>query len=359
MRQNLLEELNAGCSALSWSTLDQKHFWGRNLDFNRLAAETKVTYVPRGTEYCFCGTSLENSENPQCKTTSLYASLGTGLLTEGCSPILYEGINEKGLMGGQLYYRGFAHFEDQVRPGTLPLQPPFLVYHMLSQCSSVDEVVTMLQNNLTLLNTPLFGTVPTLHWSFSDRSGESIVIEPDKTGISIYRNTIGVMTNSPGYSWHRLNLLNYAGIRDLDYDTLEIECDHLEQCFSGNGAQGLPGDFSSPSRFIRLAFLKKFCTKGSDEQDGIAKMFHLFQSAVFPLGMVRVSQPGHVTELDSDIVPFDYTIYTSIMCSESLRFYWTSYENQQIQYVDLNHLLSCTQPKQFDFQRTPQFICRS
>ena len=185
--------------------------------------------------------SLENSENPQCKTTSLYASLGTGLLTEGCSPILYEGINEKGLMGGQLYYRGFAHFEDQVRPGTLPLQPPFLVYHMLSQCSSVNEVVTMLQNNLTLLNIPLFGTVPTLHWSFSDRSGESIVIEPDKTGISIYRNTIGVMTNSPGYSWHRLNLLNYAGIRDLDYDTLEIECDHLEQCFSGNGAQGLPG----------------------------------------------------------------------------------------------------------------------
>ena len=230
---------------------------------------------------------------------------------------------------------------------------------MLSQCSSVDEVVTMLQNNLTLLNIPLFGTVPTLHWSFIDRSGESIVIEPDKTGISIYRNTIGVMTNSPGYSWHRLNLLNYAGIRDLDYDTLEIECDHLEQCFSGNGAQGLPGDFSSPSRFIRLAFLKKFCTKGSDEQDGIAKMFHLFQSAVFPLGMVRVSQPGHVTELDSDIVPFDYTIYTSIMCSESLRFYWTSYENQQIQYVDLNYLLSCTQPKQFDFQRTPQFICRS
>ena len=162
IRQNLLEELSAGCSALSWSTLDQKHFWGRNLDFNRLAAETKVTYVPRGTEYCFYGTSLENSENPQCKTTSLYASLGTGLLTEGCSPILYEGINEKGLMGGQLYYRGFAHFEDQVRPGTLPLQPPFLVYHMLSQCSSVDEVVTMLQNNLTLLNIPLFGTVPTL-----------------------------------------------------------------------------------------------------------------------------------------------------------------------------------------------------
>lgn len=233
MRQNLLEELNAGCSALSWSTLDQKHFWGRNLDFNRLAAETKVTYVPRGTEYCFSGTSLENSENPQCKTTSLYASLGTGLLTEGCSPILYEGINEKGLRADNFITVNLPTLKIRFVLEHFRYNPPFLVYHMLSQCSSVDEVVTMLQNNLTLLNIPLFGTVPTLHWSFSDRSGESIVIEPDKTGISIYRNTIGVMTNSPGYSWHRLNLLNYAGIRDLDYDTLEIECDHLEQCFSG------------------------------------------------------------------------------------------------------------------------------
>ena len=46
MRQNLLEELNAGCSALSWSTLDQKHFWGRSLDFNRLAARNIVFVEP-------------------------------------------------------------------------------------------------------------------------------------------------------------------------------------------------------------------------------------------------------------------------------------------------------------------------
>lgn len=38
-------------------------------------------------------------------------------------PVLYEGINERGLMGGQLYYREFAHFADKAIPGTLKIQP--------------------------------------------------------------------------------------------------------------------------------------------------------------------------------------------------------------------------------------------
>ena len=143
--------------------------------------------------------------------------------------------------------------------------------------------------------------MPTLHWAFSDRTGEMIVVEPDRDGLKVYRNTIGVMTNSPGYSWHRLNLLNYAGIRDLDYDVLDLESDRLNQCFSGSGAQGLPGDWSSPSRFIRLAFLKKFCVKGRDESQGVANMLHLFQSAAFPLGIVRITEQGTVTEYDKEM----------------------------------------------------------
>lgn len=30
-------DLSFGCSSFSWETLDGKHLWGRNLDFNRLA----------------------------------------------------------------------------------------------------------------------------------------------------------------------------------------------------------------------------------------------------------------------------------------------------------------------------------
>ena len=352
-RKLMAEEWNAGCSALCWSPQDGKHLWGRNFDFNRLAQGTKVSYIPSGTEYYTCGATMERNLDRSSRCRAAYAALGTGFLMIPSVPVLYEGINERGLMGGQLYYREFAHFADKAIPGTLKIQPPYVVYHVLAQCATVAEAADLLKNKVTIMNLPLFGSVPTLHWAFSDRTGEMIVVEPDRDGLKVYRNTIGVMTNSPGYSWHRLNLLNYAGIRDLDYDVLDLESDRLNQCFSGSGAQGLPGDWSSPSRFIRLAFLKKYCVKGRDESQGVANMLHLFQSAAFPLGIVRITEQGTVTEYDKDISPYDYTVYTSIMCGESLRFYWTTYQNQQIQCVDMNHLKKGMKAVQFDLEQPP------
>ena len=355
--QELLAGLQAGCSAVSWSTQEGKHLWGRNFDFNRLAQGSAITFVPAGTQYYTCGNSLENNQVEATRCKAAYAAVGMGLALAPTTPILYEGVNEKGLMGGQLYYREFAHFVDAVRPGTQPLQPPLMVYHLLAQCANVAEVVRMLESEVTLIAAPMLGTVPTLHWSFSDRTGETIVIEPDESGLHIYRNTIGVMTNSPSYAWHRQNLFNYAGLRALDYDGVEVEGDRQAQCFSGSGLQGLPGDFSSPSRFVRLAFLKKLCIRGKEEEEGVARMLHLFQSAAFPLGAVEVSESGHLTKLDTEVLPYDYTVYTSVMCAESKRYYWTSYENQRVQYVDLHHLAQRGEPAQFSLGRVPDFLC--
>lgn len=357
MEQTFVHALHASCSALSWETQDGKYLWGRNMDFNRTAEGSAITYLPRGTAYSTLGTDAGEMLPDHPRHKAAYAAVGTGFLLVPCCPVLYEGINERGLMGGQLYYREFASFPAEARPQTQPLQPPFLVYHLLAQCATVEEVVSMLEREVSLVSAPLMGTVPPLHWSFCDRSGESIVIEPDRDGLHIYRRTIGVMTNSPGYPWHRQNLLNYAGLRDLDYDTLEIGDDRLPQCFSGSGAQGLPGDWSSPSRFVRLAFLKRCCVRGADEEQGVSYLFHLFQSAAFPLGAVRVSQPGDPTAHDTGILPYDYTVYTSVMCAESLRFYWTSYENQRVQYVDLQKLMERSDPVQFDWNRKADFCC--
>lgn len=140
-----------------------------------------------------------------------YACLGTGFTGIWQAPVLYEGINEKGLAGGQLYYRGFARYESACKSGTRKLQPPFVVLHLLAQCGTVKEAVEMIEEKITLMDTKLLGTVPPLHWAFCDRTGEMAVLEPEGNGVRIYRSTIGIMTNSPGYEWHRINLLNYAG----------------------------------------------------------------------------------------------------------------------------------------------------
>ena len=41
------------------------------------------------------------------------------------------------------------------------------------------------------------------------------------------------------------------------------------------------------------------------------------------------------------------------MCGESLRFYWTTYQNQQIQCVDMNHLKKGMKAVQFDLEQPP------
>ena len=336
----------AGCSALSWHTKDDKHLWGRNYDFDRLAEGTQVTFLPRGTAYApVAGGSGE---------TLRYACAGTGLLLPQ-NPVLYEGLNEQGLMGGQLYYRSFAAYPDGPNTGKRPVQPPFLLLHLLGQCATVEEAVRCLEEEICLANVPFLGAVPPLHWSLSDRTGETVVVEPDADGLHIYRNTIGVMTNSPGYPWHRTNLLNYPQLRPLDYGELAWGGERLEPCFSGSGAQGLPGDWSSPSRFVRLAFLKTYGVKGATESAGVGAMFRLLQSAAFPLGMVRVPQPESPGSLKGDVLPYDYTVYTAVACAESLRFYWTTYENQRIQFVDLSTLRHQTRPVQFELGRWPDF----
>ncbi|WP_195989058.1 choloylglycine hydrolase family protein [Clostridium sp. D53t1_180928_C8] len=353
--KEVLNDMNGGCSSIAWNTDDNKHLWGRNFDFNRIAEGSKITYIPKGKEYYGCGTSLENNVIKDTKTTSKYAAVGTGSLIIESTPVLYEGVNEKGLMGGQLYFRNFAHYLSEAKEGTLPLQPPFVVTYILTQCSNVEEVVDSLNNKVTILAMPMLGMIPTIHWAFTDRTGETIIIESDEQGLQIYRNSMGVMTNSPNYSWHRLNLLNYFDVRNMDYDSLDINGDKLEQCFSGNGAIGLPGDCSSPSRFIRLSFLKKYGVKGKNEEEGVSNTIHLFNNVAFPLGLVKVSETGDVTKYDRGVVPYDYTVYTSVMCSESLKFYWVTYENQRVQCVDLNKLLSNDDFIQFDMGRKVDF----
>lgn len=355
--QKFRDMMNGGCSAFSWETEDGSHLWGRNFDFNRLTEGSQVMYIPRESKFYTYGTELENSLDETSCQMSMYGAVGVGIQIFPSTPVLYEGMNEKGLMGGQLLYRNFAHFDKKSRGGTLALHPAFAVTYFLTRCESVRQIAEEIRDRVTFVGTPLLGTVPTIHWMFSDRSGESIVIESDRNGVHVYRDTLGIMTNAPSYEWHCQNLLSYAQIRNLDYEEVKIGGKIIEQCYSGSGALGMPGDWSSPSRFVRLAFLKKYAVKGEREEEGISYLFRLLSHVAFPYGMVKVTENGVITEYDREITPYDYTIYSVAMCAESLKFYWISYENPKVQYVSLKDLLKYKTIRQICLGRKTDFQC--
>lgn len=111
------------------------------------------------------------------------------------------------VMGGQFFYANCATYPEIARPNTQAIHPGFVVIHVLSQCKNNDEIVELFQHKITVTKQTVTGLVPYLHWVFTDKTGETIVIEPDQDDhVTSHRNTTGILTNAPGYQRQHNNL---------------------------------------------------------------------------------------------------------------------------------------------------------
>ena len=90
------------------------------------------------------------------------------------------------------------------------------------------------------------------------------------------------------------------------------------------GAMGLPGDWSSQSRFVRASFVKMNSKCGNSEFESVNQFFHLLNSVAFPRGCV---------EMKKDV--YEITIYSSCCNTDKGIYYYKTYENHQITKVDM------------------------
>jgi len=317
--------LNMGCTCFSWETEDGRHLFGRTYDQCGDLQGNRITVVPRNYPL-----RLEvHAEGPQY-VRSRYAFVGMAVMGLA-SPIMVDGINEMGVMGGLLNYPGYAAY-DVVRDSRhLNIHPGFLVGYLLGQCASVDEAASILPS-LNLTGEMIFGHEMKVHFIFSDKSGETIIVDPDSSGLQIYRDTIGVMANSPGYQWQQTNLYNYASVSNVQGPSRDyINVKHQGEEVSSGGGFGLPGDYSSPSRFVRMAVLKNYAVKGKDEVDGVSRMFHQFSSVDIPEGIVMRQEEGQVYS-------YHQTLCISAMCAESTTYYFSTARCRRIQALRLHGL---------------------
>ena len=65
---------------------------------------------------------------------------------------------------------------------------------------------------------------------------------------------------------------------------------------------------------------------------------------------MRVSHQSPVTQLDQDVLPYDFTVYSTVYCAESLGMYWTTYDNQTIRRLDFSRLLDASRPQSFPLE---------
>ena len=88
----------------------------------------------------------------------------------------------------------------------------------------------------------------------------------------------------------------------------------------------MPGDLSSASRFVRVAFTKMHSISGSSEEESVSQFFHILGS---------VEQTRGCCEVEPE--KYEITIYTSCCNATKGIYYYTTYENHQISAVNMHH----------------------
>jgi len=239
-------------------------------------------------------------------------------------PLYYEASNEWGLSMAGLNFPGNAvyHPHDALKTNIAPFE---LIPWILGQCKTVAQAVQKLNMiNLIEENFSEQYQLTPLHWLLSDQ-GESVTIEPLESGIRIYNNHVGVLTNNPPFEYHMYNLSNYINLTaDEPINKFSPNID-IHPYSRGMGSIGLPGDMSSASRFIKATFVKQNSISVQDENASISQFFHILSSVAQQEGCVKVD--GR----------FEKTIYSSCCNVDSGVYYYTTYENNQITGINMHH----------------------
>lgn len=298
------------CTAITYKTADA--YFGRTLDIECSYGE-EVIVTPRNFLLPFRHTGAQKSH---------YAIVGMGTVRDGY-PLYYDAANEHGLgMAGLRFADNACYFPSQ--EGKENISPFEFISWILGQCKSVGEAREYL-SHINLCNTPFSQDLPLapLHWMIADKE-ESIVVESVKDGLKIYENPVGVLTNNPPFSYHVTHLCDYMMLSN-EQPVMHFGKDFLIPYSRGMGAMGLPGDFSSASRFVRAAFVRENAVSESDEISSVSQFFHILGAVEHIRGCVLLEDGK-----------YEITAYTSCINLDCGIYYYTTYENRAISAVDLH-----------------------
>ena len=304
------------CTGLALETKDGLHLFGRNMDIE-YSFNQSIIFIPRNFK-------CVNKSNKKELTTK-YAVLGMGTIFDDY-PTFADGMNEKGLGCAGLNFPVYVSYSKEDIEGKTNIPVYNFLLWVLANFSSVEEVKEALKN-ANIVDIPISENIPntTLHWMISDITGKSIVVEQTKEKLNVFDNNIGVLTNSPTFDWHVANLNQYVGLRYNQVPEFKLGDQSLTALGQGTGLVGLPGDFTPASRFVRVAFLRDAMIKNDKDSIDLIEFFHILNNVAMVRGSTRT------VEEKSDL-----TQYTSCMCLEKGIYYYNTYENNQINAIDMN-----------------------
>jgi choloylglycine hydrolase len=313
------------CTSFRLTTTDGTIIVGRSMEF-ALDLASQIRIFPKGGQH----RSLAPGGRPGLPWNATYGALGFDMrgLDYCC-----DGMNEQGLTLHALYLPVYTAYQD----AAAAQQPDHALTHLdlvgwlLGTCASVAEVKAALETVWVWgLVVDELQAVPPVHYAAHDAAGTSLVIEYVGGQLQLYDNPIGVMTNSPPFSWHLMNLGNYLNVRAVTTTPVRLAGTVLAPPGQGGGFLGIPGDWTPPSRFVRTVAMSQFAKPAQNAAEGVNLAAHLLNAVDIPKGDIR-HQPAEVEQTD-------YTQWITIWDLRHLVLYYRSYENLTLRSIDLTQL---------------------
>jgi len=301
------------CTGIRFSDGRGNLFLARNLDWTSGYGERVVVtprgYVPKSPFKAIPGIR--------------FATIGMGIVEED-TPLYFDCGNEAGLAVAGLNFPGYAAYAAQPVDGATNVAAFEFPLWVASQFASVDEVQTALER-VTIVDRPINQKYPSslLHWIIGDAK-RAIVVETTRSGLQVFDDDVDVLTNQPGFAWHHENLRNYLNTSPVYPEAIELGRARLVPFGSGSHMRGIPGDYTSPSRFVRAAYVHGHYPNQSSEEQNVSRAFHTLQQVAMVDGCAAMDSGG-----------FEKTIYSGLFSSQTTTYYWNTYDDPAIRRARL------------------------
>ena len=324
--QLVIPQSTWACTGIILRSLDGATIAARTLEFG-FDIKSNIVVVPPGTDI----TTLAWDPNNQGFTyQAKYGFAGANCLDK---PVVVDGINEKGLYFGAFYFAGNALFET-VNSGNKDraISSEELGNWILSQFATIEELKTALPKQVivgTYIDA-IKGVAP-FHYAVTDATGASVVIEYTKDGLQIFDNDVNAVTNNPPFDWHKTNLQNYVGLSPVNREPITAGGQELKPFGQGSGMLGLPGDYSSPSRFVRAVAFANTSVPAADASQAVFNAFHILNAFDIPKGAIR--------EADNNSL-MDYTIWTSASDTRNATYYYKTFKSQSVECINVRQAIA-------------------
>ncbi|OGW74664.1 MAG: hypothetical protein A2Z72_01065 [Omnitrophica bacterium RBG_13_46_9] len=318
------------CTSFVLKAKDGSPVYGRTLEWGLFDFKSDLVMVPRDVTF----TAELGGGKRGMTWKNKYGFVAINALNK---PFYVDGMNETGLIIGALYLPGFAKFQAlESGKESSTLSNGDLMVYVLGRFETVKDIKAVLPDLRVVENEDAnkeFGAPTPVHYVVVDSAGDSIVIEYVDGELNIYDNTIGIMTNSPPYDWHLLNLRNYTRLDPYAPAGGNKKIDGVDFMPLGGGAgmAGLPGDYTSPSRFIRAFFYKQTSVPLEDADTAVNQAFRILDNFDIPKGFLREGESPENYFLG-------YTQWSVIGDIKNKRYYWWTEWNRRMRMVDLTRL---------------------